>query len=51
MELELTSQAVIQRLLAEFFGYHLNSDTAGNETIGDGYATAGTFPPRAVLDV
>lgn len=51
MALVLTSQGVFQRLLADFFGYHLNSDNSGSETIGDGYATAGTFPPRAVLDV
>lgn len=51
IDITVQDEGTFQRLLGEFFGYHLNSDEEGSESISDGYATAGTFPPRAVLDV
>lgn len=50
------SPGLIQQITAEELGtgaesrYHLNSAAAGAETIGDGFASAGTFTPFAVRD-
>lgn len=41
---------LIQDLLAREFGVAINSDAAGSESIPDGYAMAGTFPPFVVQD-
>lgn len=41
---------LIQETMCEEFGFPLNSDTSGNESLSDGYMKASTFPPMVVQD-
>lgn len=45
----VTTEALYQRLLGKYFRWALNSDTLGSETIKDGWAKQGTFPPLGGL--
>ena len=45
-----TARGEFQDRLSEAFGYALNYVTNGSQTINEGFASAGTFPPYEVRD-